>query len=101
MGVTSPQILTKQPSESVSFSMDFGSILAADETISSISSVSSELVGGGSSNLTIGAASISGEEVQFTISGGTHAKRYRIEVTIVTSGGNTREGDGILKVRDH
>lgn len=92
--VTAPEILVKQPGESRQFSMDFSSLLATSETISSPTVSSSP------SGLTLGSASVSGSKVLFNISGGTHQVKYRIEVTVTSSGGSTLQGDGILKVLD-
>ena len=101
MAVTAPQILEKQPSETRTYSMLFNNLLATGETISSITSVTSELRGGGTSDLTISGETISGTAINFSIAGGTHGKVYRIEVKVVTSASETLEGDGILSVSDH
>ena len=79
--VTAPQMLVKQPGETRQFSMDFSSLLATSETISSPSVSSSP------SGLTLGVASVSGSKVLFDISSGTHPVKYRLEVTVTTSGG--------------
>ena len=92
--VTAPQVLVKQPGETRQFSMDFSSLLATDETISSPSVTSTP------SGLTIGSASVSGSKILFDISAGTHPVKYRLEVTVTSSGGATLVGDGILRVQD-
>jgi len=92
--VTAPQMLVKQPGETRQFSMDFSSLLATSETISSPSVSSSP------SGLTLGVASVSGSKVLFDISSGTHPVKYRLEVTVTTSGGAVLVGDGILRVQD-
>jgi hypothetical protein len=92
--VTAPQVLVKQPGETRNFSMDFSSLLAASETISSPS------VSYSPSGLTIGVASVSGNKAIFDISGGTHPVKYRLEVTVTTSGGSVLVGDGLLRVYD-
>ena len=92
--VTAPQMLIKQPGETREFSMDFSNLLASSETISS------PVVTSTPSGLTIGSATVSSGKVLFDISGGTHPVRYRIEVTVTSSGGSTLVGDGILKVSD-
>ena len=92
--VTAPEVLVKQPGETRQFSMDFSNLLATSETIASPTVTSSP------SGLTIGSASVSGSKVQFNISGGTHAVRYRLEVTVASSGGATLVGDGVLRVKD-
>jgi len=92
--VTAPQMLIKQPGETREFSMDFSNLLASSETISSPTVTSTP------AGLTIGSATISSGKVLFDISSGTHPVRYRIEVTVTSSGGSTLVGDGILKVSD-
>ena len=92
--VTAPQLLIKQPGETRQFSMDFSSLLDTVETISS------PVITSTPAGLTVGTASISGSKILFTIAAGTHPVRYRIEVTVTTSGGATLVGDGVLKVAD-
>jgi hypothetical protein len=102
--VTATQRLLKQPSEKRKFSMDFSSVLATSETISSITSVTSEKLDGTTSDLTIPAAgesnTISGSSILMWVEGGTHGMSYRVEVKITTSAGQIVEGDGILRVTD-
>ena len=100
MSVTAAQHLEKQPSEVRTYTMNFGNLMATGETISTIASVTSELRGGGSSNLVLASETISGQTVTLVISGGTHGRTYRVEIKITTSNGQTLEGDGILKVLD-
>lgn len=105
------EILVKQPGESLLFAMDFAGkklpALAADETISSVTSVTAT-----PSGLTIGSAIIAdhgevGDDdyhasavVKFRVSGGTAGTEYRFEVVVETSDNPAREADGILKVYD-
>lgn len=90
--------LVKQASEVRQYTMDFSNLMASDETISSINSVVSEKRGGGTSDLTIGGETISGQTITMNISGGTKRYVYRIEVVIITSGSQTLEGDGLLRI---
>ena len=92
--VTAPEMLVKQPGETRQFSMDFSSLLESGETHSSPS------VSATPSGLTLGSASISGSKVLFTIASGTHQIKYRLEVTVTSSGGATLVGDGVLRVLD-
>jgi len=92
--VTAPQVLVKQPGETRQFSMDFSSLLDSGETISSPS------VSASPSGLTLGSASVSGSKVLFTIASGTHPVKYRLEVTVNTSGGAILVGDGVLRIQD-
>ena len=103
MGVTAPQHLTKQPSETRTFSIDFAALMSTGETIEASSPapvVTSEITGGGTTDLTIGTPTISGQVVLFTILGGTNCQRYRVECVITTSSAQVLEGDGILRVKD-
>jgi len=100
MSETAPRILEKQPSETKSFSMNFGGKMSTGETISSITSITNEYRGGGTGNLTISGESISSQTVTFNIAGGTHGRVYRIEILIVTSNSQILEGDGLLQVSD-
>ena len=100
--VTAPEILVKQPSEDRQVTMDFSNLLSTSETISSISSVSHELRGGGVSDLTVynEAKGSDSTTVTFWVSGGTNNNTYRIEIVVVTNASQTIEGDGLLSVRD-
>lgn len=100
MSVTAPQLLSKQPSEKRKYSMSFANLMDSDETISSITSVTSEKRGEGSSDLVITNTAINGQTIEMWIEGGTNRKTYRIEVKISTSGGQELEGDGMLKVKE-
>ena len=100
MGVTASEHLEKQPGETRTYTMDFSNLMASDETIDSINTVTSELRGGGTSDLTLVNSAISGQTVLTTISGGTDRCRYRIMITITTSTSQVLQGDGILKVSD-
>ena len=96
--VIATEILVKYPIEKRNFSMDFSSLMSSTETISSITSVTSEKIGGESSDLTITDEFIDGQTVTCWIEGGTKAISYRVKFVIVTSLGQILEGDGTLKV---
>lgn len=93
MGSYDVQVLYKQPSESRVYEFDFAANLAVGETISSVTSVTFTPVG-----LTVGGSSIAGTRVQVRISSGTTGQRYKGTAVIVTSLGNTLEGDGQLEI---
>lgn len=95
--LTAPQLLTKQPGETKKFSMDFSNWVAVGVTLSS-PLIESELVGGGTSDLTITSLQISGQQVLFMVAGGTQAKSYIIQVTVTTNEGEVLQGDGMLRV---
>ncbi len=96
---TAPQHLRKQPFESRVYTMDFGNLMSTGETISTVA-VTSELRGGGSSTLSISSETISVQTILMTIGAGTNGKTYRVEVRVTTSGPQSLEGDGILRVSD-
>lgn len=99
MSVTAPQILLKQPSEKLYFSMDFSNLVADGETISS-PTVTSEKSDGSVSDLDITGVTINGLTVEMWIADGTTNTKYRVEVVVNSSGGSIIEGDGILVVKD-
>jgi hypothetical protein len=95
MTITATERLSKQPSESRLYAIDFVNLLATGETISSVTSVV-----GTPSGLTIGSPTISGTQVLFRVSGGVEGVLYSIVALIRTSLSNTLEGDGILEVEN-
>lgn len=90
--------VTKQPSESRLYSMDFSALLASGETLSTVTSVSTTLVTVPA--LTIGAGSVSGVLCQFRVSVGKTGNRYKVTAVVTTSAGNTLEGEGYVNVED-
>lgn len=102
--VSSTSTLYKKAEETRTYSMDFSNLMATGETIEEaapVPVVSQERMGGSvSTDLTIGAPSVDGQEVIFAIAGGDNGKIYRLDVLITTSTGQILEGDGILHVRD-
>ena len=100
MSITANQRLCKQPIEKRKFAMEFSALLASGETITGITSVASEEINGGASDLTITGAAVNGTKVEMFIEGGTSGITYRIEVTITTNGSQILQGDGILYVSD-
>lgn len=94
---TAPQIIVKQPGEKRKLSMDFTNWIGTAVTLSS-PTITSELIGGDTSDLSITSISVSGKKILFFVEGGTHAKNYNIQVTVTTSEGETLIGDGMLRV---
>ena len=97
--------LCKQPAEVRKFQMEFYNALAANETLSNISSVTYETLDGVSSGLSITQTGIANgigtnSLVEMVISNGSDGETYRIEVLVTTSQSQTLEGDGILFVTD-
>ena len=99
---TEPEFLVKQPWERRLYEMDFSNLLSPGDSIATVDSVLQAARGrvAGAAALTIGAASVSGTKVQFTIEGGTANEDYKITVRVNTSAGDRLEGDGWLFVRD-
>ena len=104
MALTANQRLCKQPTETRKFEMDFSSVLGTSENITSISSVSSEKVGGYTSDLTISSTGLVSATptgtVEMYIAAGTLGSTYRVEVLVNTDASQILEGDGILYVTD-
>jgi len=98
--ITAKQRLCKQPAEKRKFSMDFAQLLATSEILTSISSVTSETIDGGASDLTITGTTINGSKIEMFIEDGTSGNTYRVEVTVNTNGSQILQGDGILYVSD-
>ena len=74
--------------------------MVTGETIASITTLTSEMLGGGTTDLTITSPTIVAQTVTMWIAGGTACNRYRVEVKVTTSTGAIIEGDGILKLSD-
>lgn len=87
--------LVKQPGENRLYSMDFAANLDDGETIASVTSVSCT-----PSGLDISTTPVAnGTQAQQRIFGGTDGVQYKITIVVLTSGGNTLEGEGYLTVR--
>ena len=101
MAIEAPEKLEKQEAERRYYSMDFSSLMATGETITSITSITSEdRDGENTSDLVIGAEVINGQTVEMWISGGTKFHVYRVEITIVTSTTAILQGDGLIEILD-
>jgi len=102
LNTTSSNYLVKAPVERRYYSMDFSALLSTSEIISSITSITSEKRGVGTSDLLIDGTGISsdGKSIEMFIGSGTDFQTYRIEVQIMTSDSNILQGDGLLKVSD-
>ena len=102
MALTADQRLCKQPAENRKFEMDFTNVLAAGESFSSITSITSEKVGGYTSDLSITSETIESgsKKVSMFIASGTLGSTYRVEILVATDASQTIEGDGVLYVTD-
>lgn len=90
--------VTKQPTESRLYSMDFSALMGQNETISAVSSVTKDKTT--TPDLTIGAAVFDGQIAQFRLSAGKSGTKYKITCIVTTSDGNTLEGEGIVQLED-
>jgi hypothetical protein len=102
MALTANQRLCKQPAETRFFEMDFTSVLGTDESISSITSIVSEKVGGYPTDLSITSSGVAAGSKKITmyIASGALGSTYRVEVLVTTDASQILEGDGILYVTD-
>jgi hypothetical protein len=87
--------LVKQPSESRLYKMDFKRSLDSEDKIMSVASVVAT-----PSTVVIGEAVSDDRHVSFRVSGGTSGESYNITVVVITSKGETIEGDGLLIVKE-
>lgn len=100
--ITAREICVKQPNEKIIYTMDFTNRIGTSVTISSIDGITvTDLSGGDSSDVTTDEEQISGKKVLFFIEGGTHAKNYRVEVTITLSNQEILIGGGMLRVLNY
>jgi hypothetical protein len=95
-----PQICTKDPDETVIYTMDWTNRLNSGASVSSINATTGAV--GSPSGLTFASTSIvSGSTVKTStkISGGTNGTDYTVTWTVTTSDGETLEESGLLRVR--
>ena len=96
-------VLRKQPSESRLYDMSFDGKMRDGDTISSVISSWFTNMGKvtGSTDITLGTASISGDLVQIRVEAGQDLENYKITHKITTApSGDILEGDGLLLVRE-
>lgn len=91
--------LIKQPAESRLLSMDFSALLAQGETVLSVSSFTADTPTGAAA-LAISGILASGFYAQARVAGGTSGTVYKLTALVVTSQGNTLEGEGLLQVKN-
>lgn len=78
--------------------MDFSALMGPSETIASVTSVAKDKTT--SPDLTIGSAVFSGQIAQFRLSAGKADTKYKVTCIVLTSDGNTLEGEGIVQLED-
>ncbi len=93
--------LTKLPTESDIYDMDFSKKLGTGETITSITSITFVNIGRllGSADITLGTQAFSDSSIQVRISSGQQYEQYEVIGTVLTSLGNTKVGKGLLRVQ--
>jgi hypothetical protein len=90
------ETLIKQPAESRLYAFDFSALLAVNEDLATVDSVTADVAG-----LTFsGSPTIVGPLAQQRILGGTAGIRYKITIRVTTNQSNILEGEGILQVKD-
>lgn len=95
------QTLEKTAAEVLPFNMDFSGALPKNDSIASITSITSTNLGfvDNSSSITIDSETTNnGNLAQFRISGGTYQEEYEIIATVVSAGGYTIIGKGKLRI---
>lgn len=93
---TSKTIIQKQSGEVLNLGMDFSAQVSKNIVLSNplVTVVPND------GTITVGGPTILGQDVLFTVGGGTHGQNYRFNVKVDTDQSETLIGDGILKVRD-
>lgn len=98
--------LSKQPSESRLYDMDFSPRIAAAETLTGTPTVTEKTINQDtgvktvSTDLTIGIPTASGQLAQVRISVGLDGVLYEVTFKADTSLGNSVEAEGLLLVQD-
>lgn len=101
-----PGSVSKQPSESWLYDMDFAPRLATGETISAITQIKQEkldtdtLVRSVTTDLTITGQAATGQVAQARIAGGTNGSVYVVTFIVGTTLNNVAEAEGLLIVAD-
>jgi hypothetical protein len=92
------RILTKQPSESRLYDIDFTPLLATGDTVSAIASTTVSPVT--VPPLSVAAGSVATPKTQHRISAGLDGTLYKITEVVTTADGDTLETDVRLRVED-
>ena len=97
--VFAPEVFWKTPNETRKYTMEFVADLPTGDTLSGTPTITED--GGVASDLTFSSNTVSGTKAQVTIAGGTDGTDYVIGFRSGTTGSETVEGYGKLKVRDN
>lgn len=98
--------LSKQPSESRLYDMDFSPRIAVAENLTGTPTVTEKTIDqvtgakAVSTDLTLGTATSSGQTAQVRISGGLDGVLYEVTFKANTTLGNAVEAEGLLLVQD-
>lgn len=98
---TGLRVLIKQPDEVRTYRMNFSDLMHYGALVAVpylVSARQGKIPG--SSELTLGTATIVGPRVEFSIAGGTHEENYKVTARVEDADGNLIEGEGMLYVRD-
>lgn len=96
------QTTEKQAAEVVNQDFDFSPKMDEGEAIDGITSVTVTNMGlvDGSSNITCGSNSYSGQTGRTSVSGGTAGEKYKITMVVTTDADQTLELDGFMVIRN-
>lgn len=102
------QLQKLQPAESRLYDFEFEKLLGVGETLASVQSVTQQRVDTSTTpptlfpttDLTLGVPVFSGTRGQVRISDCVKDRRYKVEMTVTTSNGNTLQLEGFLQCKD-
>lgn len=99
---TGLEVLRKTAAESRIFYIDMSARIPSGASISGTPTVTATSQGliSGSSAVTVGTVTTSGDVLKFTLSGGTDLENYVIKATVVLTPTETLVERGMLQVRD-
>lgn len=91
----------KRPVEERTFVVDFRKVIAEGKTIASISDITAAAAGliEEAAAMIVTQTSVSGLQVGFKASGGSHGEDYEVTVKVTDSGGDVVSDDVMIKVR--
>ena len=102
------QIQTLQPAESRLYDFQFEKNLGPGETLTSVAGVTQQEVDTSTTpptlkpttDLTLGSPTFSGTLGQVRVSTCVKGKRYKLEMDVTTSNGNTLQHEGLINCKD-
>jgi hypothetical protein len=91
--------MIKDPRSAEYYAFDFTYLLAADDTIATVTSVTIDVTDDEDTKLTVGAGAINGDLVVVFLSAGTPDYTYQVRAEVVTAGGETLNLTMIVLIR--